>query len=173
MAIIYTYPSATPTLKDKVIGSQIDPITEENRTVQFGVGQLATLSTQNYYETTILLTSAQILALNTTAVTLLPAIGASQCYKLLDVSTYLNYGTATYNSGGADINITNSSDTMCTIKNSQYVDVAADTVGSHAVLTSVCELGSKIQAEISQAITTGDGSLSIKLRYQILDINNF
>tara|TARA_A100001391_G_scaffold91757_1_gene60547 strand:- start:5515 stop:6036 length:522 start_codon:yes stop_codon:yes gene_type:complete len=173
MAIIYTYPSATPTLKDKVIGSQIDPITEENRTVQFGVGQLATLSTQNYYETTILLTSAQILALNTTAVTLLPAIGASQCYKLLDVSTYLNYGTATYNSGGADINITNASDNMCTIKNSSYVDVAADTVGSHQVLTSVCELGGKIEAEISQAITTGDGSLSIKLRYQILDINNF
>tara|TARA_R100001163_G_C4982600_1_gene138170 strand:- start:220 stop:741 length:522 start_codon:yes stop_codon:yes gene_type:complete len=173
MAIIYTYPSATPTLKDKVIGSQIDPITEENRTVQFGVSQLATLSTQNYYEVTVLLTSAQILALNTTPVTLLPALGTSQCYKLLDVSTYLNYGTATYNSGGADIDIANSSATMCTIKNNLYVDVASDTVASHMVQTSICELGSKLSATISQAITTGDGSLSIKLRYQILDINNF
>lgn len=173
MAIIYTYPSATPTLKDKVIGSQIDPITEENRTVQFGVGQLATLSTQNYYETTVLLTSAQLLALNTTDVTLLPALNADKCYKLLNVSTYLNYGTATYNSGGANIDLVNTSDTLCTIKTSQFVDVAADTVGSINVDNAELVLGSRVSATIAQAITTGDGSLSIKLRYQILDINNF
>ena len=172
MAIIYTYPSATPTLKDKVIGSQIDPITEENRTVQFGVSQLATLSTQNYYEVTVLLTSAQILALHTTPVTLLPALGNSQCYKLLDASNYLNYGTAAYNSGGADIEIANSSEVMCKIKNA-FVDVSADTVGSNEINASVNVLGSKISASVPQAITTGDGSLSIKLRYQILDINNF
>tara|TARA_R100000541_G_scaffold18562_1_gene28368 strand:+ start:133 stop:594 length:462 start_codon:yes stop_codon:yes gene_type:complete len=41
MAIIYSYPQGTPTLKDNVIGSQIDPITEENKTVQFTVGQIA------------------------------------------------------------------------------------------------------------------------------------
>ena len=41
MAIIYSYPPGTPTLSDNVIGSQIDPITEENKTVQFTVGQIA------------------------------------------------------------------------------------------------------------------------------------
>ena len=41
MAIIYSYPQGTPTLSDNVIGSQIDPITEENKTVQFTVGQIA------------------------------------------------------------------------------------------------------------------------------------
>lgn len=41
MAIIYSYPQGTPTLADNVIGSQIDPITEENKTVQFTVGQIA------------------------------------------------------------------------------------------------------------------------------------
>ena len=41
MAIIYSYPQGTPTLKDNVIGSQIDPTTEENKTVQFTVGQIA------------------------------------------------------------------------------------------------------------------------------------
>ena len=41
MAIIYSYPQGTPTLGDNVIGSQIDPITEENKTVQFTVGQIA------------------------------------------------------------------------------------------------------------------------------------
>ena len=41
MAIIYSYPQETPTLSDNVIGSQIDPITEENKKVQFTVGQIA------------------------------------------------------------------------------------------------------------------------------------
>ena len=41
MAIIYSYPQGTPTLSDNVIGSQIDPVTEENKTVQFTVGQIA------------------------------------------------------------------------------------------------------------------------------------
>ena len=44
MAIIYSYPQGTPTLGDNVIGSQIDPITEENKTVQFTVGQIASFA---------------------------------------------------------------------------------------------------------------------------------
>ena len=44
MAIIYSYPQGTPTLADNVIGSQIDPITEENKTVQFTVGQIASFA---------------------------------------------------------------------------------------------------------------------------------
>ena len=44
MAIIYSYPQGTPTLSDNVIGSQIDPITEENKTVQFTVGQIASFA---------------------------------------------------------------------------------------------------------------------------------
>ena len=44
MAIIYSYPQGTPSLADNVIGSQIDPITEENKTVQFTVGQIASFA---------------------------------------------------------------------------------------------------------------------------------
>ena len=41
MAIIYSYPQGTPTLGDNVIGTQVDPITEENKTVQFTVGSIS------------------------------------------------------------------------------------------------------------------------------------
>ena len=41
MAIIYSYPQGTPTLGDNVVGTQVDPVTEENKTVQFTVGQIA------------------------------------------------------------------------------------------------------------------------------------
>ena len=61
MAIIYSYPQGTPTLSDNVIGSQIDPITEENKTVQFTVGQISAFANSyslGYTVYTALLTQA-------------------------------------------------------------------------------------------------------------------
>ena len=51
MAIIYTYPQASPSSADQLVGTQIDPDTEENKTVQFTVGSVAGLATNNYLET--------------------------------------------------------------------------------------------------------------------------
>ena len=53
MAIIYTYPSGTPSASDNILGTQVDPITEENKTVQFGIQDVANLATNNYLETTV------------------------------------------------------------------------------------------------------------------------
>ena len=64
MAIIYTYPLATPTGSDNILGSRLNPVTEEQETVQFGIDQVAALSVNNYIETTITVTSTQLLALN-------------------------------------------------------------------------------------------------------------
>jgi len=61
MAIIYTYPQATPTVADNLIGTQVDPITEENKTVQFTVGQIASFANSyslGYTVYTALLTQA-------------------------------------------------------------------------------------------------------------------
>ena len=60
MAIIYTYPSGTPSASDNILGTQVDPITEENKTVQFGIQDVANLATNNYLETTVTVTSAQL-----------------------------------------------------------------------------------------------------------------
>ena len=60
MAIIYSYPQGTPTLSDNVIGSQIDPITEENKTVQFTVGQIAAFA--NSYSLGYTVYSASLVA---------------------------------------------------------------------------------------------------------------
>ena len=60
MAIIYSYPQGTPTLSDNVIGSQIDPITEENKTVQFTVGQIAAFA--NSYSLGYTVYTAQLTA---------------------------------------------------------------------------------------------------------------
>ena len=61
MAIIYSYPQGTPTLGDNVVGTQVDPVTEENKTVQFTVGQIAAFANSyslGYTVYTALLTQA-------------------------------------------------------------------------------------------------------------------
>ena len=83
MAIIYSYPTGTPNGTDYLIGTQTDPITEENRTLQFSITQVATLATQGYLESTTTITKAQWQALQTADVVLVPAPGASQYIKVL------------------------------------------------------------------------------------------
>ena len=79
MAIIYSYPQGTPTLGDNVIGSQIDPITEENKTVQFTVGQIAAFA--NSYSLGYTVYSALLVA----------AAGAAPTATILQNTTGLTF----------------------------------------------------------------------------------
>ena len=79
MAIIYSYPQGTPTLSDNVIGSQIDPITEENKTVQFTVGQIAAFA--NSYSLGYTVYSASLVA----------ATGAAPTATILQNTTGLTF----------------------------------------------------------------------------------
>ena len=79
MAIIYSYPQGTPTLSDNVIGSQIDPITEENKTVQFTVGQIAGFA--NSYSLGYTVYSASLVA----------AAGAAPTATILQNTTGLTF----------------------------------------------------------------------------------
>ena len=173
MAIIYTYPSATPTLKDKVIGSQIDPITEENRTVQFGVGQLATLSTQNYYETTVTVTNSQLTALQNTDVELIAAPGANKHIRILFVTAFLDYTAPAFTFASTlNGNIGNNTQFIITSTIGQSTE---DTVAAPAISTNVAiPANTALTLGTSGAVGGGGGSsMQIKIRYQILDTNNF
>ena len=89
MAIIYSYPQGTPTLSDNVIGSQIDPITEENKTVQFTVGQIAAFANSyslGYTVYTALLTQAGATA--PVATTLQNTTGATFTWARTSSGTY-------------------------------------------------------------------------------------
>ena len=83
MAIIYSCPTATPQAGNYLLGTQYDVATEENKTVQFTIGAVNSLATQNYIETTVTVTSAQLLALNGSPVALLAAPGLNKYIKIL------------------------------------------------------------------------------------------
>lgn len=171
MAIIYTYPSGTPSASDNIIGTQVDPITEENKTVQFGIQDVANLATNNYLETTVTVTSAQLLALNGSPVTLIAAQGANKYIKILFVTSFLDYNSIQYTatqhltigSGGFD---------YAQIPTTGY-NQAADTVYSPAISSNRLAANSVMFLSTDASPTAGNSPLKIKIRYQVLDTTAF
>jgi len=173
MAIIYTYPQASPASADQLIGTQIDPITEENKTVQFTIGSISSLSTQGYLEKTITLTNAQWLALNATPVELVAAPGATKAIKILAFSMFFDYAASNF-TFSADIQAKiDSTAVASTLAYGTTSPIAADTI------TTLEPLGG-IKLPLNKALklhgggtTAGGGSVQVKVRYQVLDTTSF
>ena len=171
MAIIYGYPTGTPTTNDNVLGTQVDPVTEENKTVQFNIGQMNSLSTSNFLESTTTLTNAQWIALNTTSVELVPTQGAGKYIKVLAASVFFNYATTNLVFSSA-INIkTNGSAAFQASVGALISPVTVDTVYSASIDGGVLTTGSLIIT--GGGTTSGDGTVQVKIRYQVLDTSAF
>tara|TARA_R110000796_G_C14409322_1_gene418517 strand:+ start:63 stop:569 length:507 start_codon:yes stop_codon:yes gene_type:complete len=168
MAIIYGYPTGTPTTNDNVLGTQVDPVTEENKTVQFNIGQMNSLSTSNFLESTTTLTNAQWIALNTTSVELIPAQGANKYIKVLAASVFFNYATTNLVFSSA-INIQNGAAQASIAALTSPVTV--DTVYSASTQGGILTTGSLIIT--GGGTTSGDGTVQVKIRYQVLDTSAF
>ena len=173
MAIIYTYPQASPASADQVIGTQIDPITEENKTVQFTIGSISSLSTQGYLEETITLTNSQWIALNATPVELIPTQGTTKAIKILAFSMFFDYAASNF-TFSADIQAKIDTTVVAsTLVHGSTSPMAADTI------TTLEPLGG-IKLPLNKALklhgggtTAGGGSVQVKVRYQVLDTTSF
>ena len=171
MAIIYTYPTATPSGSDNIIGTQVDPITEENKTVQFNLAAVNSLATQNYLETTITVTSAQLLALNGADVTLIPAQGVDKYIKILFVTSFLDYNSTQY-TATQPLSVSVSGNTVASIPAAQYNN-NADRVYSPAILNAALGSNTAVYLTTDASPTNGNSPLKIKIRYQVLDTTSF
>ena len=178
MAIIYSYPSAAPQTGDYVIGTQYDQELEKNRTVQFQIGQMVSLITENYTETTITVTNAQLTALQGQNVQILTAPGAGKVLKILEVSAYLDFDTAAftfaqpillqYKNDGSG-----SAGTIATIDKA-FLQLAADAVYMAQPVSGRAGIDESILISTSGAVGAGGNTtLKLKLRYQVLDTANF
>ena len=172
MAIIYSYPAGTPTASDNLIGTQVDPVTEENKTVQFSIGNINSLATQGYLETTVTLTTAQLTALQGTSVELIATPGVGKAIKILELSVFLDY-TAPAFTFANDILASVNAVTLGTIPLA-IGQAAADTVYSVAPVAGILATNTALLLTTAGAVGGGGGSsMQVKVRYQVLDITSF
>tara|TARA_R110001606_G_C15268268_1_gene639214 strand:- start:308 stop:814 length:507 start_codon:yes stop_codon:yes gene_type:complete len=168
MAIIYGYPTGTPTTNDNVLGTQVDPVTEENKTVQFNIGQMNTLAANNYLESTVTVTNAQWLALS--SLELVPNQGAGKYIKVLSASIFFDYVSTNLTFAQALVIRNNGGNAQVTIPTS-LSPVTGDVVYSGNVAAAQLGTGSLIIS--TTGATAGNGSVQIKFRYQVLDTSAF
>ena len=172
MAIIYSYPTVAPGTGDYVIGTQYDIDTEQNKTVQFSIGQINSLGSTNYLESTITLTAAQLTALQGTDVVLIAAPGTNKAIKLLELSIFLDY-TAPAFTFASDILASVNAVTLGTIPKA-IGQAAADTVYSVAPEAGILAVNTALLLTTAGAVGGGGGSsMEIKIRYQVLNTTSF
>ena len=171
MAIIYTYPTASPTNSDNILGSRLNPVTEEQETVQFGIGEVAALAANNYIETTITVTAAQLLALNGADVSLIAAPGANKYIKIILVTSFLDFNTIQY-AATQPLTISSGGFTSASIPTSQYNN-NADRVYSPAISSTTLAANSAVFLSTDASPTNGNSPMKFKIRYQVIDTTNF
>ena len=172
MAIIYSYPTGTPTASDNLIGTQVDPVTEENKTVQFSISNINSLATQGYLETTVTITTAQLTALQGTDVELIATPGVNKAIKVLALSVFLDY-TAPAFTFASDILISVNAVILGTIPLA-IGQAAADTVYSVVPAAGILAENTALLLTTAGAVGGGGGSsMQVKVRYQVLDITSF
>ena len=172
MAIIYSYPTATPLISDFILGTQPDPVTDENRTVQFQIGQIAALTTQNYLETTVTVTAAQLNALKDNDVVLIPQPGLNNYIRVLNATFYFDYIAPQYTfaaSPTAEIGAI----PFFTIPNNR-LSGAADIVHALTLVAGDITANTALFLKTGGTVTgSGNGTLQIKIRYQVLSTSSF
>ena len=130
---------------------------------------MLSFSLASYLEVTRTLTSAEILALRTTAIELLPAPGTNKYYELISVSGYNNYNTATYANGADLLNIECNGVALWTFPNA-FTEAASTTASQGTrVADAVVAINTAINIRTSAADpTVGDGTIKISAIYRII-----
>jgi hypothetical protein len=177
MAIIQSYPLAQATASDTVLGTQVDG-NDVIRTVTYNIAQMNTLATQGFIETTTVVNSVALNALQTSEVILITAPGPGKYIKVLELSGYLDFTAPVYTFGSA-ILVQEGLDTDAPVTlgsfPATFSQLGADAVYSDAIVyDGVLRANKALMLSTAGAVgNSGGSSLQVKVRYQVLDISAF
>jgi hypothetical protein len=141
------------------------------------VGNATTIiDTYKTYTTKISLSSAEILALNSSPKQLLPAPGSGKTYELLGVLCNMNFISAAY-AANTTLQVLYSGAALVVATNSNIINATVDKIGKMA-LSAISAAGSTQYLENTALNlnvgggnpTTGDGTLDIYLTYKIITL---
>ena len=109
MAIIYTYPSATPKASDKLIGTVTEDtgavnVVKGNPTRSFTISALQSLFNEDVLNVVVPVNATQLKTVSSTGpvkLTLLAAPGAGKAYDIQGVNVFVDAGGTVFNAGQA------------------------------------------------------------------------
>jgi len=165
----YQLTARTLALSDVIPTQAADGATEVGKNTIQDVADLVTAG--EVVTVKVSLTSADILALAATPITLIPAQGAGTFIKLIGVTMKLNYVSTTY-TGGA-LRIYFSSGGSFIITNNTYTNSSSVIFTPAFSTTQVFTTGAEnddLIIDAASAVTVGDGSLDIYLTYSVISL---
>jgi hypothetical protein len=123
----------------------------------------------SYLEVSRTLTSAEILALRTTAIPLLSAPGVNKYYELISVSAYNNYNSTTYNAGTDVLNLEVNGVALWTLPNTFIEATSSTATYGTKVADALIATNTAVNLRMSSADpTTGNGTIKISAIYRII-----
>lgn len=139
-------------------------------------GRRVGLEENKVRETTV--TTAQILALHSTAITVVPDPGTGKFIIIEGCLVFYDYNSAAYAAiaGGDDLSLNFESDAsgsqLMSMETTGFLDQTSDqTRWFHANVSNVtCQASEPVAVKLLGAITTGNSPLRIRVYYRIADL---
>lgn len=169
------YPPATTVTPNLGLSLQDLSVVDANNMVIIDTA-IGSGSTGGVLRTSVTLTSAQILALNTTAVQLIPSPGVGNFVNIISVTAEYQYKTTPYTVGGAQLNISTllgipqgdllfvSSANGVLTASSSSLDVFENSISSNPMSEFTNQA---VVIKSTAPITSGDGTLQLVLIYTV------
>ena len=178
MAIINTYPTATPKGADLLIGTQVkDDTVTENSTKSFTVDAIKSfIAGTNIVKKKVNLTSTDLLSLNSNGVfKLVDAPGADKTILVISAAYKFTFGTAAYNFSDNIGITTGTGDAQFEIPSNV---MNGGSQGAISYEIALPQDGQSMEANSAlnlytnqQSVTQGNGTVSLTVFYTIVDFS--
>lgn len=175
MAIINTYPTATPKGADLLIGTQVkdDNITE-NSTKSFSVDAIKSfIAGSDIVNTVVTITSEQLGDLSgTDSIELIEAPGSNKIIVPVSIICFLDYATEAYNFS-ANLEITTKTSPLGALPTAQ-LNASGDTYFAVDLFAAGITFEDNQSLNLfanSTTVSTGDSPLKINIAYRIVDFS--
>ena len=176
MAIINTYPTATPKGADLLIGTQVkdDNITE-NSTKSFSVDAIKSfIASSDIVNTAVTITSEQLGDLSGTgSIELIEAPGANKVIVPISIVCFLDYATEAYNFS-ANLAITNKPADFLAELPTANLNATSDQYFAADLFDAGVSFSDNVALNLNAnntTVNTGDSPLKINIAYRIVDFS--